>query len=165
MKKAFATLSILFVSVALFAQTAQTTQTTAPQTQKKAEDYVKFTETIYDFGRIKQGIPVTHDFAFSNISGQPVVIEYASASCGCTTPTWPQGAIAKGKNDKLTAGFNAATPGKFTKPITVKLAGVDVPVQITITGEVLTADEYVKYEAAKKADEAAKKNGNGKSGK
>lgn len=154
MKKALATLSILFVSVALFAQTAQTA---APQTQKKAEDYVKFTETVYDFGKIKQGVPVTHDFAFSNISGQPVVIEYASASCGCTTPTWPQGAIAKGKNDKLTAGFNAATPGKFTKPITVKVAGVDVPMQITITGEVLTAEEYVKYEAAKK-------NG-GKSGK
>ena len=162
MKKALATLSILFVSVALFAQTAQTT---APQTQKKADDYVKFTEVLYDFGKIKQGVPVTHDFAFSNISGQPVVIEYASASCGCTTPTWPQSAIAKGKNDKVTAGFNAATPGKFTKPITVKLAGVDVPVQITITGEVLTEVEYVKYEAAKKADEAAKKTGNGKSGK
>lgn len=147
MKKVLATLSILFVSVALFAQTAQTT---APQTQKKADDYVKFTELTYDFGKIKQGVPVTHDFVFSNISAQPVVIEYASASCGCTTPTWPQGAVAKGKSDKLTAGFNAATAGKFTKPITVKLAGVDVPLQLTITGEVLTAEDFAKYEATKK---------------
>ena len=153
MKKVLATLSILFVSVALFAQTSQTS---APQTQKKAEDFVKFAEMTYDFGKIKQGVPVTHDFTFTNISGQPVVIEYASASCGCTTPTWPQGAIAKGKSDKLTAGFNAAAAGKFTKPITVKLAGVDVPLQLTITGEVLTAEDFVKYEAAKK---------NGKSGK
>ena len=153
MKKVLATLSILFVSVALFAQTSQTS---APQTQKKAEDFVKFAEMTYDFGKIKQGVPVTHDFTFTNISGQPVVIEYASASCGCTTPTWPQGAIAKGKSDKLTAGFNAAAAGKFTKPITVKLAGVDAPLQLTITGEVLTAEDFVKYESAKK---------NGKSGK
>jgi Protein of unknown function (DUF1573) len=147
MKKALVTLSILFVSVALFAQTSQTS---APATQKKAEDYVKFPETSYSFGKIKQGTPVTHDFTFTNTSSQAVVIEYASASCGCTTPTWPQGAIAKGKTDKITAGFNAATPGVFTKPITVKLAGVDVPLQLTITGEVLTAEEFSKQEAAKK---------------
>jgi hypothetical protein len=154
MKKVLATLSILLVSVALFAQTSQTS---APQTQKKAEDYVKFAEMTYDFGKIKQGVPVTHDFTFTNISGQPIVIEYASASCGCTTPTWPQGAIAKGKSDKLTAGFNAAAAGKFTKPITVKLAGVDVPLQLTITGEVLTAEDYTKYEASKKSLGKSKK--------
>lgn len=147
MKKVLGTLSLMFISVALFAQTAQTS---APQTQKKAEDFVKFTELTYNFGKIKQGTPVTHDFAFSNISGQPVVIEYASASCGCTTPTWPQGAIAKGKSDKLTAGFNAAAVGPFNKPITVKLAGVEQPLQLTISGEVLTAEDYAKYEAAKK---------------
>lgn len=147
MKKALATLSILFVSVALFAQTSQTS---APATQKKAEDYVKFTETTYNFGKIKQGTPVTHDFSFSNISAQPVVIEYASASCGCTTPTWPQGAIAKGKSDKLTAGFNAAAPGPFNKSITVKLAGIDVPLQLTITGEVLTAEDFGKQAGSKK---------------
>jgi hypothetical protein len=147
MKKVLGTLSIMFISVALFAQTAQTT---APQTQKKAEDFVKFAELTYNFGKIKQGTPVTHDFTFSNISAQPVVIEYASASCGCTTPTWPQGAVAKGKSDKLTAGFNAAAPGPFNKNITVKLAGVEQPLQLTITGEVLTAEDYAKYEAAKK---------------
>jgi hypothetical protein len=153
MKKALVTLSVLFLSVAMFAQT-QTAQTAAPQ--KKAEDFVKFKEVTYNFGKIKQGTPVTHEFAFTNVSGQPVVIEYASASCGCTTPTWPQGAIAKSKNDKVTAGFNAAAPGPFTKTITVKLAGVEVPTQLTITGEVLTAEDYVKYEESKK---------NGKSGK
>lgn len=153
MKKVLATLSIMFVSVAMF---AQATQTSAPANQKKADDFVKFKETTYNFGKIKQGTPVTHDFAFSNISGQPVVIEYASASCGCTTPTWPQGAINKDKNDKVTAGFNAAAPGPFNKTITIKLAGVDVPTTVSITGEVLTAEDYVKYEESKK---------NGKSGK
>lgn len=133
MKKVLATLSVLFFSVAIFAQQATP--------QKKAEDFVKFKETTYNFGKIKQGTPVNHEFQFTNISDQPIVIEYAQASCGCTTPTWPQGAIAKGKSDKLTAGFNAATPGQFNKSITVKIAGVEQPLQITITGEVIAPEQ------------------------
>ena len=131
--------AVLFTTV-LFAQNA---------TQKKAEDYVKFKELKHDFGKIKQSQPVTYDFAFVNSSEQPIVVEYASASCGCTTPTWPQGAVGKGKNDKITAGFNAAAPGPFNKTITVKLAGVDVPVVLNIVGEVLSAEDYVKYKSGK----------------
>jgi len=137
MKKVLLFASACILSASLFAQ------------QKKAEEVVKFKEVSYDFGKIKQGVPVTHDFGFANISDAPVVIETAVASCGCTTPTKPEAPIAKGKNDKITAGFNAAAPGPFNKSITVKLAGVDMPLQLKITGEVLTADAYAKYEAEK----------------
>lgn len=118
--------------------------------QKKAEDIIKFREMTYDFGKIKQNVPATHDFVFTNISEGPVVIESAVPSCGCTTPVKPEGAIAKGKDDKITAGFNAAVPGPFNKSITVKVAGIDVPVQLKITGEVLGADAYAKYQEDKK---------------
>lgn len=137
MKKSLLFASAIILSASLFAQ------------QKKAEDVVKFKELSYDFGKIKQSVPVTHDFAFTNISDAPVVIESATPSCGCTTPVKPEGAIAKGKNDKITAGFNAAAPGPFNKSITVKVAGVDLPVQLKITGEVLTPDTYTKFEAEK----------------
>src|SRR5215213_4286279 len=136
MKKVIVALSVMFLSVAVFAQNATP--------QKKAEDYIKFKELTHDFGKIKQGTPVTFDFQFRNTSEQAVVIEFAQASCGCTTPTWPQGAVAVSKNDKITAGFNAAAPGPFNKTITVKVAGVEQPVLLTITGEVLTAEDYVK---------------------
>ncbi len=136
MKNIFLALSLVFFSTAIFAQ-------------KKADEVVKFKETVYDFGKIKQGVPVTHDFEFTNISDKPVVVENATASCGCTTPTWPQAPIAKGKSDKIKAGFNAAAPGAFTKQITVKLAGVDLPTQITIKGEVLSAESYSKLEKNK----------------
>jgi len=118
-------------------------------TQKKAEDVIKFKELSYDFGKIKQGAPVTHDFNFTNTSDAPVIIESATPSCGCTTPVKPEGAIPKGKDNKITAGFNAANAGPFNKSITVKVAGIDLPVQLKITGEVLTADAYTKYEASK----------------
>jgi uncharacterized protein DUF1573 len=133
----------------LFASAVILSATTLFAQQKKAEDAVKFKELSHDFGKIKQGVPVTFDFAFANISDAPVIIESATPSCGCTTPVKPEGAIPKGKNDKITAGFNAAAAGPFNKSITVKVAGIDLPLQLKITGEVLTADAYAKYEAAK----------------
>jgi len=140
MKKLFLFASAVVLSTALFAQQA---------TQKKAEDVVKFKELAYDFGKIKQSVPVTHDFAFVNVSDAPVIIESATPSCGCTTPVKPEGAIPKGKENKITAGFNAAAAGPFNKTITVKIAGIDMPLVLKITGEVLTADAYTKYEASK----------------
>ncbi|HVM86630.1 MAG TPA: DUF1573 domain-containing protein [Puia sp.] len=137
MKKAFLFFSAIALSITIFAQ------------QKKAEDVVKFKEITWDFGKIKQGTPVTHNFDFSNVSDAPVVIESAVPSCGCTTPVKPEAPIAKGQSNKIIAGFNAAAPGPFNKTITVKIAGIDLPLQLRITGEVLTADAFVKYEADK----------------
>ncbi len=141
-------MAALLVSAGVFAQVSTTANTQATQA-KKGEDFVKFKEMLHNFGKIKQGVPVTFDFNFDNISDKPVVIESATASCGCTTPVKPDAPIAKGKADKITAGFNAQAAGIFTKSIYVKVAGADTPVEIKITGEVLTADEYVKYEKDK----------------
>jgi hypothetical protein len=137
MKTIMLALSVMLFSTAVFSQA------------KKAEELVKFKETVYDFGKIKQGVPVTHEFAFTNVSDKPVVVENATASCGCTTPSWPQAPVSKGKADKITAGFNAAAPGAFTKNITVKFSAADLPAQVTIKGEVLKADDYAKFEQTK----------------
>jgi|SRR5580704_518562 hypothetical protein len=133
MKKAVLFLSAFILSLSLSAQV------------KTASEVVKFNEMVYDFGKIKQNVPVNHDFVFTNVSTNPIVIESAIASCGCTTPVKPEGAVPKGKENKINAGFNAANPGPFNKTITVKVAGIDAPVQLRITGEVLTADAYAKY--------------------
>lgn len=118
---------------------------------QKAADVIKFKDPVHDFGKIKQNVPVTYDFVFSNVGGKPVVIESAIASCGCTTPVKPEAPVAKGKTDKITAGFNAAALGTFTKTITIKVAGIDTPTEIKITGEVLNEVDYAKYEKEKSA--------------
>jgi hypothetical protein len=147
MKKLILFASAVMLSAGLFAQ--------AQDSVRKAENVVKFKELTYDFGKIKQGSPVTHDFVFTNISNSPVIIESAVPSCGCTTPVKPEGAIQKGKDDKIVAGFNAANVGPFNKSITIKVAGVDLPVQLKIVGEVLTVDAYTKYESSKPATSKA----------
>jgi hypothetical protein len=139
MKKLFLFASAGLLSVSLFAQTPV----------KKAEDVIKFKELAFDFGKIKQGTPATHDFAFTNISNFPVIIESAQTSCGCTTPHKPEGAVAAGKIDTVSAQYNAANAGPFNKSIYVKLAGIDLPVTLKITGEVLDTDAYAKYQASK----------------
>ena len=146
MKKLFLFASAVVLSLGVFAQPAQPATSVA---QKKAEDVVKFKELAFDFGKIKQGTPVSHDFVFTNVSNSPVIIESAIPSCGCTTPVKPEGAIQKGKDDKISAGFNAANAGPFNKNITIKVAGIDMPLQLKITGEVLSAEDYAKYTAAK----------------
>lgn len=143
MKRFALALAALVFSAGVFAQSQATV--------KKTEEVVKFKETSHDFGKIKQGVPVTYDYRFVNVSGKPIVIESATASCGCTTPQWPQGPVAKGKEDKITAGFNAAAAGVFGKSITVKIAGIDQPLELKFNGEVLSAEDYAKYEKEKGA--------------
>jgi hypothetical protein len=144
MKKLFLFTAAFVMSAFVFAQ------------QKTAADAIKFQELTFDFGKIKQNVPVKHDFKFTNISNAPVVIEMATASCGCTTPVKPEGAIAQGKADKIGAGFNAVAMGPFNKTITIKVAGIDLPLTLKITGEVLTADAYAKYQAEKDKPQPAK---------
>ncbi len=117
---------------------------TYAQTNVKADAVVKFKELRHNFGKIKQGVPVTHDFEFTNVSGQPVIIETATASCGCTTPTWPQAPVMKEKAAIIKAGFNAAAPGPFEKTVYVKVKGIDAPLELRIAGEVISAADFDK---------------------
>lgn len=139
---------LLFTLVAFAVTSWAVAQNT--EAKPKAEDFVSFKEKKHDFGKIKQGAPVTYDFSFENISDKPVVIENAWASCGCTTPTKPEQPVAKGKSNVIKAGFNAAAAGPFDKTVYVKLQGIDIPLELRITGEVLNADAYSKYSAGKK---------------
>jgi hypothetical protein len=148
MKKLFLSFAVVMIAASGFAQVTGGAE--APATPVvKAEDLVKFKETVHDFGKIKQGVPVTYDFVFKNVSPKTVVIESATASCGCTTPVKPEQPIAKGKTDKIKAGFNAAAPSPFDKTIYVKVAGAAQPMELKIKGEVLSADAFAKYEADK----------------
>lgn len=80
---------------------------------------IQFKETEYDFGKIPQGRPAIHIFAFSNTGTSPVVLKKVQASCGCTTPVWDRNTVLPGESSKITVGYNAAAEGEFAKTITV----------------------------------------------
>lgn len=127
--------------------------------QQKADELVKVNSEKFDFGKIKQSVPVTTYFEITNTSDKPIVIENVSASCGCTTPEWERPPVAPGATSKIKVGYNAAAIGTFTKDVFIKLAGVTETKNIKITGEVLNAaayDTYVKEKSAKPSSKTSK---------
>jgi hypothetical protein len=146
MKKLIVLASAIILSSPIFAQDGTTT---AMAPQKKAADEIKFKELNWDFGKIRQSTPVSHEFTFTNISDGPVIIESTLASCGCTTPVKPMGAIPRGKSDKIRVEYNASVGGAFKKTVTVKVAGVQEPVVLTITGTVLSHEDFDKEKSGR----------------
>lgn len=117
----------------------------------KLEDAVKVNTDKYDFGKIKQGVPVSTFFEITNTSAKPLVISSASGSCGCTTPEVPKEPIAPGATTKLKVNYNAAAMGAFNKTVTINFAGVSQPKVVTIVGETMEAAAYDTYAADVKA--------------
>ena len=111
--------------------------------QQKVDEVMKLNSDKYDFGKIKQGVPVTTFFTITNTSDKPMVIESATAGCGCTTPEYAKEPIPAGGSTKLKVGYNAAAVGRFDKPVTIKLAGVADTKVVMITGEVVTETDAV----------------------
>ncbi|HNF48950.1 MAG TPA: DUF1573 domain-containing protein, partial [Chitinophagales bacterium] len=70
-------------------------------------------------GSQAQGKPVTYEFEFTNVGKEPLIIENVKASCGCTTPGWTKEPVMPGKKGMVSAQYNMAREGNFTKTITV----------------------------------------------
>ena len=54
-----------------------------------------------------------------------------------------------GKTGKIKVVYNAAALAPFTKDVFIKLAGIEQPKNVKISGEVLEAKAYDAYVAAK----------------
>ncbi|CAN5408302.1 DUF1573 domain-containing protein [soil metagenome] len=124
--------------------------TTALSAQKKAGDVAKLDNETYDLGKVEQGVPATATFTVTNIGTEPLMIENASPSCGCTVSDFTKTEIAPGKTGYIKATFNAATLGMINKSVTVKFVGIDDVKSIKLTGEVLDKDAYAKSMAEQK---------------
>jgi hypothetical protein len=99
---------------------------------------LKFEKTAHNFGQVKQNEPVTAEFKFANTSDKPVIIEDATAECGCTKPVFPPRPIAPGKTGTIKVTFDSKTMGAFTKKITVKLINNTSLIELSISGNVIS---------------------------
>lgn len=71
---------------------------------------ITFEEAEFDFGTVKEGDVVKHNFKFTNTGKVPLTILKARSSCGCTVPEWPEEPIPPGGTGVISARFN--TEGK-----------------------------------------------------
>ncbi|MGV3461579.1 MAG: DUF1573 domain-containing protein [Flavobacterium sp.] len=110
---------------------AKKAETKAVATQASGVTWVK---DVHDFGNIEKGKPVSYDFAFKNTTKQTVLITNVKASCGCTATNYTKTPIKPGETATVTATYNAASPGSFTKTVTVTTNDSEVNKILTIKG-------------------------------
>jgi len=120
--------------------------TTTIFAQKKVADVAKFTSETIDFGKIKQGVPAKGTFTITNIGKEPLIIEQANPTCGCTISDYTKEPIAPGKTGVIVATYNAAALNHFDKHLSVKFAGIEEVKSITFTGDVVAAEEFDKMQ-------------------
>ncbi|MFK7969947.1 MAG: DUF1573 domain-containing protein [Bacteroidia bacterium] len=109
------------------AATPATTPPPEPQKpgyQEKAENMAASTASWnteeYNWGKVTDGEIVRHTFTFTNNGSEPLQIQNARASCGCTTPAYSKEPIAPGESGEIQVEFNSkGRVGLQNKTVTV----------------------------------------------
>ena len=119
---------ILFLAIALV------TLTVAHAQQK--DSTIVFNKTVHDFGELVQGVPQTYSFEFQNTGKEVLTIENVRASCGCTASNWTKEPVKPGEKGYVSATFNAASKGSFSKSLTVTSNGTPNTIVLQVKGTV-----------------------------
>ena len=104
--------------------------------QKPAQ--IKFDKTTHNFGTFSEKEPkVTCSFTYTNVGDQPLVINQAVASCGCTVPEYTKEPVKAGEKGEIKVTYNGAGkfPGHFKKSITVRTNGAVEMTRLYIEGD------------------------------
>ena len=103
-----------------------------------AEPKVTFESTSHNFGTFSEANATQKCvFTFTNTGDQPLVINQAVASCGCTVPEYTKTPIKPGEKGTINVTYNGQGkfPGHFKKTITVRTNGTPEMVRLYIEGD------------------------------
>ena len=96
---------------------------TEPTTPNKGPvTNIKFATDVVNFGKIKAQSENKYAFEFVNTGTEPLLIENAKGSCGCTVPNWPKDPIMPGEKGAIDVVFRPKTresEGEDKKTVTV----------------------------------------------
>jgi hypothetical protein len=99
----------------------------------------KFETESFDFGKIKQGTPVTATLKFTNVGDKPLIISTVEPTCGCTVAKFTNTPVKKGESGTIILTYNAAALGAFNKPTTIRSNANETVKMVYIKGEVIAA--------------------------
>jgi len=122
-----------------FAYAQNANQEPAAKAEKPAKvngPVATYDKTTFEFEDLTQGVPGTASFNLKNDGNEPLIISSANASCGCTNLSYSKDPILPGKSISISATYNAAVAGPFTKTVTVKTNANEQPVVLMIKGKV-----------------------------
>ncbi|MBE6249310.1 MAG: DUF1573 domain-containing protein [Prevotella sp.] len=113
---------------------------TMSMAQKPAQ--IKFEKTTHNFGSFSESNPkVTCTFTYTNVGEQPLVVNQAIASCGCTVPEYTKTPVQPGEKGEIKVTYNGAGkfPGHFKKSITIRTNGAVEMTRLYIEGDMTEA--------------------------
>ncbi len=113
---------------------------TLSMAQKPAQ--IKFDQTTHNFGSFSESNPkVTCTFTYTNVGEQPLVVNQAIASCGCTVPEYTKTPVQPGEKGEIKVTYNGAGkfPGHFKKSITIRTNGAVEMTRLYIEGDMTEA--------------------------
>ncbi len=130
------TITLMALTLSLMSFSPKTNPTTSTELNT-TPGALRWKSAMVDVGEIPQGIPKPIEFEFKNTGKEPIVVTSAQGSCGCTSTDFPKTPVLPGASTKITATFNAANKGSFTKTVTVRIASEETPVVLTFKGVVI----------------------------
>jgi hypothetical protein len=99
-----------------------------------------FSSETFDFGAIPEGEVVEHTFTFTNIGEAPLIIQSASASCGCTVPSYSKEPVPVGGTGEIAVRFNSkGKKGNQAPTVTVTANTYPKVHKLRLKGSVNTA--------------------------
>ncbi len=81
--------------------------------------------TLYNFGTVNQGEVVNYTFKFTNNGTEDLLIQSASASCGCTVPKKPSGPIAPGEQGEIVVRYDSKGKSGQQSPVITIVANTN----------------------------------------
>lgn len=101
-----------------------------------------FEETDFNFGTINEGEIVDHNFKFTNTGNAPLIINRASASCGCTVPSPPKDPILPGQSSEIHVRFNSNNKeNQQVKTITIEANTTPAITKLQIHGFIVPKNQ------------------------
>lgn len=108
--------------------------------ESRPKTNIKFAETSHNFGTIKQETQNTKIFKFTNTGSEPLIIEDAVGSCGCTVPKFPKEPIKPGQTGDIEVVYSPGQQqGSQSKTVTITANTEPLTTTINISAEVEVA--------------------------
>lgn len=101
---------------------------------------------LWDFGRVKEGTVLKHDFIFTNDTPKLINIKNIDTSCGCTVSQAQKKTILPQENTAIKVAFNTkGYKGEVKQFVYIHTDNPDNPVlKYTIKAEVVKNKQEVK---------------------
>lgn len=132
----------IFILIYLFASLVYSQRAGAKISAKQSQ---------YDFGKIKTGEIVTHDFVIQNNGGDKLIINNVRAGCGCTAVKPEKSILLPGESTKINVKFDSnGRKGQQKKFVYVDSNDEANPyLTLSFTADILEPKKSSKVKAAK----------------